>query len=137
MEKVLWLLGGFLHTLFHPDSAFFGTLKSAGYTLLECTFFIVLFSSLGILGLFCLNWLGIHFSSRLSPKFVFKVRRFCAKLVGRFGYFGIMGLCLIPWVPYLKEAALLAGQVLEFKYTLPIVLIFNALRVFALFKIIF
>lgn len=136
MEKFSWILGGFFHTLLHPDSAFI-TFRLVGYTPLECTLLIVLFSSLGILALFSLNRLGIKFSARLLPNFIFKVRQFCARLVGRFGYVGIIGLCLIPWFPCLKEAALLAGQILEFKNTLPIVLIFNALRVFALFKIIF
>lgn len=127
VKEILVFLGGLIHISLYADSSFW-TFKMAGYSSSFAALLVILVSSFLILVFYWLNRKGIAFSSRHSEHFVSGAKKVSRVVVGRFGYGGLAILCLIPYLPFLKEAALLTGQVLGLKYTFPVVLVFNGIR---------
>ncbi len=132
MKDAFWLLGGMLHAFLHPDSSFL-CFWQAGFSAWQIIMSTILFSSIGIVMLYFLNQQGAKLiSSKKNILGGFWGKQvLCA--VKRFGYFGMILVLFIPGVPGLKEVSLLAGQLIGLRYTLSIVLICNALRIFVLF----
>ncbi|MBI4708739.1 MAG: hypothetical protein HY764_00865 [Candidatus Portnoybacteria bacterium] len=132
MEKILWFLGGFIHALFHPDSSFL-TLGMAEASPVIVISAVILFSSLSILALYGLNKIGWSLFSKKAENISSKACRLSSGIICRFGYTGLIILCLIPFLPLLKETALISGQILGLRYTLFVILFFNAIRLMVLF----
>lgn len=128
MKEILWFLGGVFHSLLHPDSSFF-TLRAAGYSSFSSILFIALSNSTWMCILYYLNRLGLNFTLVRAKGLSLKIRQFSSGVVGRYGYAGVIFICFVPYLPYMRETALLTGQILQLKYTLPVVMVANILRV--------
>ena len=136
MEKILWFLGGLVHSLLHPDSSFV-TLLAGGHNRFGAVLFIILSNSIWMVALYHLNKMGLLFSLKRSKKLSAKMKEWSSDIVRKFGYIGLIALCLIPYLPWMRETALLSGQFLGLKYVLPVAIISNAIRVIILSSFMF
>ena len=138
MKDLFWLASSFIHSFLHVDTAYI-TLIFAGFRPWLAIGWIIIFSSFWTLAFFWANKKGINFSVKASGQIgrvVANIRRWSHFTVKRWGYPGLILLCLTPYVPCVKEAGLLAGQVMELRHTLSVMLFFNALRLVLLLQIL-
>jgi len=141
LEKTEWLLYGLIHAFLNTDSSF-STFKEAGYPDFQVILLAVAVSSFGVILLYLGNGKGLFpFVSKILLPFLSRIfrkeldksfekfRTATSGIVKKFGYIGLIFLVSIPFAPSLKEAGLVSGQAFGLKYTLLVVLFFNALRI--------
>lgn len=133
MEKIMWYLGGLAHSLIHPDSSFF-TLKEAGFGQAGAMALIVMSNAIWISVLYQLNRFGLFLTRKKIGKSSDKLHKWSTGAIRSYGYAGMAVLCVIPYFPGLRELAIMAGLLFKMKYTLPVVILFNSLRVITLSK---
>ena len=133
MEELLWSLGGILHAVLHPDSSFV-CFWQAGFAGWQIAVLAIFASSAGAVALYFFNRQGIKFiSKKFDPGR--HLKKSASGTIRKFGYVGMILVLFIPYIPGLKEISLLTGQVIGLRYTLPVVLVCNALRMSALFAL--
>lgn len=131
MEKIIWYLGGLAHSLVHPDSSFF-TLKEAGFGQTGTMVLIVMSNAIWIIVLYQMNRFGLLLTRKKIGESSDKLHKWSTGAVRSYGYAGMAVLCVIPYFPGLRELAIMAGLLLQMRYTLPVVILFNSLRVITL-----
>jgi succinate dehydrogenase/fumarate reductase cytochrome b subunit len=131
MKELFWSLGGMFHAYCHPDSSFF-SLREAGFNLWQMLFLAVFFNSLGLLTIYAANHFGLKFARRKFDFFK-RIKDCTSGLIVKFGYLGMIAVLLVPVIPGVRSASLVAGQTIGLRYALPLALTCSALRLFVLF----
>ncbi len=123
MQRGMLFLLNAGHTILYTDTGVGGWMLS-GFSQKEAILFSVIISSI-----------AFSFSFFVVDKIVERLEKWkkmetrVSKIVKRWGYWGLFICVIVPFVPWIKEIALVSGRVFGYRYVFPVMLLGNSLRI--------